>query len=151
MTHWAQIFTCLLFDAYAWMHQERILVFDNYQRCSVTLPPSFIIFLFLSSFSNADIWRSAVVALHKVNQAWDHSAEHTSDVYFVADAPFLLRNISLEFQLISVLQSWWILFGPLAFEKDSARVRLQVTIFKIVNLLHLSILSETMTICIYWK
>ncbi|XP_071796714.1 uncharacterized protein [Asterias amurensis] len=53
----------------------------------------------------SDIWRSAVVALHKVNQAWDHSAEHTSDVYFVADAPFLLRNISLEFQLISVLQS----------------------------------------------
>ncbi len=52
-----------------------------------------------------DVWQSAIVALHKVNQAWDHSAEHSSDVYFVANAPFLLRNISLEFQVISVLQS----------------------------------------------
>ena len=29
ITNWAQIFTGLLFDAYVWIHQVRILVFDN--------------------------------------------------------------------------------------------------------------------------
>ena len=60
---------------------------------------------FLFSHSDSDAWESAVVALHKANQAWDHSAKHSSDLYFVADSPFLLRNISLEFQVFSARQS----------------------------------------------
>ncbi|XP_022095381.1 uncharacterized protein LOC110981791 isoform X2 [Acanthaster planci] len=52
--------------------------------------------------ASSGTWESAVVALYKVNQAWDHSAEHSSDLYFVADHSFLLRNISLEFQIFSV-------------------------------------------------
>ncbi|XP_038065989.1 uncharacterized protein LOC119736056 isoform X2 [Patiria miniata] len=52
--------------------------------------------------TSSGAWESAVVALLKVNQAWDHTAEHSSDLYFVADESFLLRNISLEFQVFSV-------------------------------------------------
>ena len=38
MTIFAQLFTCLLFDAYVGIHQVRILVFDtNYQTCQVLL------------------------------------------------------------------------------------------------------------------
>ena len=37
MTNWVKIFTDLLFYAYVGIHQVRILVFDNYQRCPVPL------------------------------------------------------------------------------------------------------------------
>ena len=37
MTNWAQIFTGLLFYAHVGIRQVRILVFDNYQRCPVSL------------------------------------------------------------------------------------------------------------------
>ena len=36
-TNWVQIFTGLLFCAYLEIHKVRILVFDNYQRCPVSL------------------------------------------------------------------------------------------------------------------
>ena len=34
MINGAHIFIDLLFHAHDWIHQERILVFDNYQRCT---------------------------------------------------------------------------------------------------------------------
>ena len=37
MSKLVKIFTGLWFYAYVWKHQVRILVFDNYQTCSVPL------------------------------------------------------------------------------------------------------------------
>ncbi|XP_072035351.1 uncharacterized protein [Amphiura filiformis] len=47
-------------------------------------------------------WKSAVVHLYKSNQSWDHSGKHASDLHFATDASFLLRNISMSFQLYKV-------------------------------------------------
>ena len=43
----SQIFTGLLFYAYVEIHQVRRLVFDNYQRCPVSLSPRLALCLFV--------------------------------------------------------------------------------------------------------
>ena len=42
------------------------------------------------------------MALYKVNQAWDHSGAHSSDLHFGAGGAFLIRNISISVQLYEV-------------------------------------------------
>ncbi|XP_033112479.1 uncharacterized protein LOC117113287 [Anneissia japonica] len=46
-----------------------------------------------------EIWQTANVTLYKQNQSWDHSAKYSSDIYFTADANFLIRNVSLRLDI----------------------------------------------------
>ncbi|XP_071954553.1 uncharacterized protein [Antedon mediterranea] len=44
------------------------------------------------------VWQSANVTLYEQNQSWDHSAKNSSDIYFTANANFLVRKILLQFE-----------------------------------------------------
>ena len=56
---------------------------------------------FLSCLNPVGTWKNATVALYKENQAWDHSALHGSDLVFMANGQFTIRNISLQFTIFS--------------------------------------------------